>query len=144
MTGDGGAPSLVTPVLRAVNVPGATFDFIVMGYALRHVEDLNRLFAEFHRVLRARGRVLILEITRPSSRFGFGVMRFYMHGLLPCLSRLRTRHRDSARLLQYFWATIAECVPPASILAALSGAGFDTVERRACARILSEYRALKH
>jgi demethylmenaquinone methyltransferase/2-methoxy-6-polyprenyl-1,4-benzoquinol methylase len=120
-----------------------TFDFIVMGYALRHVEDLNRLFAEFHRVLRARGSVLILEITRPSSRLGFGLMRFYMQRLLPGLSRLRTRHRDSARLMQYFWATIAECVPPASILAALSGAGFESVERRSAACIVSEYRALK-
>ena len=27
------------------------FDFICMGYALRHVEDLNVLFREFHRVL---------------------------------------------------------------------------------------------
>ena len=45
----------------------ATFDFVLMGYALRHVEDLVQLFAEFRRVLRRPGRVLILEITRPSS-----------------------------------------------------------------------------
>ncbi len=65
-----------------------TFDFVVMGYALRHVEDLDRLFGEFHRVLRNPGRVLILEITRPSSRLGLGLMQFYMQRLLPFLTRM--------------------------------------------------------
>src|SRR5262245_17669775 len=44
----------------------AVFDFVVMGFALRHVEDLTGLFREFHRVLKDGGRVLVLEITRPS------------------------------------------------------------------------------
>ena len=121
----------------------ASFDFVVMGYALRHVEDLSQLFAEFHRVLRARGGVLILEITRPSSRAGFALMRFYMLGLLPLLTRLTTRRRDSVRLVEYYWATIAECVPPAAILTALCGAGFKSVERRTRARVLSEYLGAK-
>jgi len=121
----------------------ASFDFVVMGYALRHVEDLSQLFAEFHRVLRARGGVLILEITRPLSRAGFALMRFYMRGLLPLLTRLTTRRRDSVRLVEYYWATIAECVPPAAILTALCGAGFKSVERRTRARILSEYLGAK-
>ena len=121
----------------------ATFDFVVMGYALRHVEDLDRLFGEFHRVLRGPGRVLILEITRPSSRLGLGLMRFYMQSLMPFLTRLGTGHRDSARLVKYYWATIAECVPPAAILGRLSAAGFKLAQRRISAGILSEYIAVK-
>lgn len=121
----------------------ATFDFVVMAYALRHVEDLDRLFGEFHRVLRGPGRVLILEITCPSSRLGFGLMRFYLKRLLPFLTRLRTGHRDSARLIEYYWATIAECVPPSAILGTLSAAGFKLAERRIIAGILSEYFAVK-
>jgi demethylmenaquinone methyltransferase/2-methoxy-6-polyprenyl-1,4-benzoquinol methylase len=117
----------------------STFDFIAMGYALRHVEDLGCLFAEFNRVLSKHGRVLILEITRPSSTIGFGLMRFYMRRLLPFLTRIGTRHGDSARLMEYYWATIAECVPPASILSALAGAGFTNATRRTRGYILSEY-----
>jgi demethylmenaquinone methyltransferase/2-methoxy-6-polyprenyl-1,4-benzoquinol methylase len=128
---------------EALPFQDSTFDFVVMGYALRHVEDLSALFAEFRRVLSEQGRVLILEITRPSSRAGLGLMRFYMRGLLPFLTRLSTRHRDSARLMEYYWATIAECVPPTLILSALSGAGFKDVARRACGRILSEYRGTR-
>jgi len=120
-----------------------TFDFVTMGYALRHVEDLAKLFGEFRRVLRAQGRVLVLEITRPTSRFGFALMRLFMQRLLPCCARLRAQHPDSARLIEYYWATIAACVPPPVILAALSAAGFNKTERRARGRILSEYAASK-
>jgi demethylmenaquinone methyltransferase/2-methoxy-6-polyprenyl-1,4-benzoquinol methylase len=119
----------------------ATFDFVLMGYALRHVEDLVQLFAEFRRVLRRPGRVLILEITRPSSRLGYILMRLSLQRALPWLTRLCTRSQDSARLVEYYWATIAECVAPHSILAALSFAGFSKAERVTRGRIFSEYLA---
>src|SRR5262245_20505535 len=54
---------------EALPVRDATFDFVSVGYALRHVEDLRRLFAELRRVLRPEGRLLILEITRPAGKF---------------------------------------------------------------------------
>jgi len=128
---------------EALPFRGATFDFIVMGYAMRHVEDLAALFAEFDRVLRNPGRVLILEISRPSSRLAFALMGFYIQRLLPFLTRSTTRSPESARLMKYYWATIAECVPPASILGALSKTGFKPVERKTRGGILSEYLAAK-
>jgi len=121
----------------------SSFDFIVMGYALRHVEDLDRLFVQYERVLRLPGKVLILEISRPASRLGLAAMRIYMQKLLPILTRFATSHPDSARLVEYYWATIAECVPPASILSALSRAGFQAVARRTRAGVLSEYLGTK-
>jgi len=121
----------------------SAFDFVVMGYALRHVEDLAILFAEFHRVLRIQGRVLFLEITRPPSQVGLALLRFYMGKLLPLLARLGRRRRDSAKLLEYYWATIEECVPPEAIVSSLAAAGFGAVERRTSASVLSEFIALK-
>lgn len=121
--------------------PDASFDFITMGYALRHVEDLRRLFAEFRRVLRPGGRVLILEITRPQSRIGFALMQWFMRRLLPRLVRWCRRRTSSARLLEYYWVTIAECVPPAVILDALNAEGWQEVRRRTFGPLLSEYVA---
>jgi demethylmenaquinone methyltransferase/2-methoxy-6-polyprenyl-1,4-benzoquinol methylase len=138
-----GPLQLMQGIGEALPFEDGTFDFVVMGYALRHVEDLGRLFGEFRRVLRERGRVLILEITRPTSRFGFALMRLSMQRALPCLIRLCTRREDPARLVEYYWATIAECVAPQSILASLSGAGFNKVERITHGRVLSEYVADK-
>src|SRR2546430_16858031 len=44
--------------------------------------------------------------------------------LLPLLARLGRRRRDSAKLLEYYWATIEECVPPEAIVSSLAAAGF--------------------
>lgn len=119
----------------------ATFDFVSMGYALRHVEDLHQLFNEFRRVLRPGGRVLILEITRPKSAVALHVMRFYMQQLVPRLGWLRRRNKSTAKLMRYYWATIEECVPPAVILSALEATGFKNVKRTTTGAVLSEYVA---
>jgi demethylmenaquinone methyltransferase/2-methoxy-6-polyprenyl-1,4-benzoquinol methylase len=126
---------------EALPCADASFDFVCMGYALRHVEDLRKLFGEFHRVLRPEGRVLILEITRPNSLVALHVMRFYMHKLVPSLGWLRRRNRSTARLMQYYWATIEECVPPPVILSALEASGFKQVKRTTTGAVLSEYVA---
>jgi len=47
------------------------------------------------------------------------------------------------RLMEYYWATIAECVPAQTILGALSGSGFQNVERKISHLILSDYQAVK-
>ena len=123
--------------------PDGAFDFICMGYALRHVEDLNVLFREFYRVLKPGGRVLILEITRPESRLGFAFGQFYMGRLLPALTRFITRNADAGKLLAFYWATIAECVPPETILKALSASGLTEVARKRTGSMLSDYFGLK-
>ena len=119
------------------------FDFITMSYALRHVEDLGGLFREFHRVLRSGGRVLLLELTRPTSRFGFLAMQFLLRKIVPWLTRLRTREREPVTLMEYYWTTIAECVPPETILSVLAGSGFSDARRQTLGSVLSEYTGVK-
>ncbi|HMJ88853.1 MAG TPA: class I SAM-dependent methyltransferase [Candidatus Acidoferrum sp.] len=120
-----------------------TFDFISMGYALRHVEDLGMLFREFRRVLKPGGRVLVMEITRPESKLGFAIAGLYLGKILPALTRLFTRNKDAAHLMKFYWATIAECVPPASILAALENSGLKNANRYKMGGMLSDYSAEK-
>jgi demethylmenaquinone methyltransferase/2-methoxy-6-polyprenyl-1,4-benzoquinol methylase len=120
-----------------------SFDFIVMGYALRHVEDLHTFFAELRRVLKPHGRLLILEIKRPESRLRLGLLRFHILKVVPWVARLLTGQRDATRLMGYYWATIEGCVPPATITTALSTAGFQDVRRQTSWGILSDYLAVK-
>ncbi len=119
----------------------ATFDFVCMGYALRHVEDLRDLFGELRRVLKPGGRLLILEITRPTNGVALGLMRLYMQNVVPALAWLRRGNAASAKLMKYYWVTIAECVPPESILSALEAAEFQAPRRMTTRTILSEYTA---
>jgi demethylmenaquinone methyltransferase / 2-methoxy-6-polyprenyl-1,4-benzoquinol methylase len=119
----------------------ASFDFVCIGYALRHVEDLGKLFGEFRRVLWPDGRILILEITRPTNPVALPLIRFYMQQLVPRIGWLRRRNKSTVKLMQYYWATIEECVPPETILSALKAGGFKNVKRIVSNVVLSEYTA---
>jgi len=123
---------------EALPFPDASFDFLSMGYALRHVADLSRAFAEYHRVLRPGGRLLILEISRPQMRLGLALSRLYFRDLLPGFSWLITGSQDARRMMSYYWETIDACVPPAMIQQAIQSAGFQGAERHVELGIFSE------
>lgn len=121
----------------------AGFDLLTMGYALRHVTDLNATFIEYRRVLRPGAQLLILEITRPRPGPGYHLLRFYLRTLVPALTRLRRGSREAQTLMRYYWETIEHCVPPATILAALQAAGFEQVRRDVVMGVFSEYSAVR-
>jgi len=160
-----GEPSLVCGVdpspgmVAAANVPAgvrllagsaeqlpledASADFISMGYALRHVDDLATTFAEFHRVLRPGGRVCVMEITLPAAGWARAMLKTYMRRVVPWVAGRMARHRDTPELMRYYWDTIEACVPPATVLAALKAAGFIATERQIELGIFSAYHAQK-
>lgn len=128
---------------RAEALPFAaqSFDFLCLGYALRHVADLGAVFGEFRRVLRPGGRLLVLEITRPAGRLAAAALKAYLRGVVPALARVMAGSRDTPALYRYYWDTIEACVPPARILAALAAAGFARVAHGVQLGIFSEYSA---
>ena len=119
----------------------ACFDFVSMGFALRHVADIDALFAEIRRVLAPGGVACLLEITRPANRFVASSLRTFMTRVVPAAARI-TR-RDGAALMQFYWDTIDACVPPAAILESLQRAGFPTPRRTLTLGMFSEYVARK-
>ncbi|HYU30761.1 MAG TPA: class I SAM-dependent methyltransferase [Thermoanaerobaculia bacterium] len=134
---------LVRGVAEALPFPDGWFDFLSMGYALRHVTDLRRTFEEYHRVLAPGGRLLILEVTPPRSRLPFFLLELYLGRIIPLVARLGRGGRTSRDLMRYYWETIEQCVPPPVILAALAEAGFKQVERHVEMAIFSEYVAVR-
>lgn len=120
-----------------------SFDFLSMGYALRHVTDLIPTFAEYARVLKPGGTVLILEITRPKSFWQRLLLKAYMKGVVPTLAVLFRRSSETRTLMRFYWDTIEHCVPPGTILEALRAVGFTSVRRVVVLGIFSEYLAEK-
>ena len=111
---------------EALPRPTASSDFLSMGYALRHIDDVGAAFAEFFRVLRPGGRAAVLEISKPAGRVGTALLKTYMRAVVPAIARVVARRRDTAELWRYYWDTIEACIAPEQVLAALRAAGFET------------------
>ncbi|VAX13841.1 Ubiquinone/menaquinone biosynthesis methyltransferase family protein [hydrothermal vent metagenome] len=123
--------------------PDDTFDRVTMGYALRHVADLHSLFAEYRRVLKPGGEILLLEITRPESALPRALLKFYMKGVVPTLTRLFRQSREAQELMRYYWDTIEQCVSPSTIMATMEKAGLNQSQRHVMLGIFSEYSSIK-
>ncbi len=149
--------SLCIPLVRAraEELPFApdSFDFLSMGFALRHVTDLATLFRQAFSVVKPGGSVCFLEITLPKSRIVQTLMRFYVRCAVPFAFRMlprdahlspAPRRQDFGRVLwEYYWETIQACVEPALVLRELAAAGFERVRRSVEFGIFSEYTAAK-
>lgn len=139
--------SLNVPVVSGIgeSLPLAddAFDFLSMGYALRHLADLRRAFSEFYRVLKPGGRVCILEITRPDGAVRQRLFSGYMRHILPTLARLGGSKKQTKQLWHYYGQTIDHCVAPQTILATLRNVGFDATNRYVSLGIFSEYTGTK-
>jgi demethylmenaquinone methyltransferase / 2-methoxy-6-polyprenyl-1,4-benzoquinol methylase len=123
--------------------PDQSADFLSMGYALRHISDVQAAFVEFHRVLKPGGRLCILEITRPQTAWGTRLLRGYMRAAVPMIARVVGTQGHTSELWRYYWDTIEACIAPPQVMAALESAGFEQVQRHVELGIFSEFTARK-
>ena len=141
------AAELPMPLVRGLGerLPFATgsFDFVSMGFALRHVSDLEGLFREMHRVLRPGGTACILELSCPSNRLVARPLEFFMTRVVPVVAWPFGRRRQARDLMQFYWDTIDACVPPAEVLAALERAGFARPKRNVSLGMFSDFTGSK-
>lgn len=128
---------------ESIALPDAQVDFVSMGYALRHVGDLDLAFAQYLRVLRPGGRVCIMEISRPSNALLRGLLRFHIAVVVPLLARLTRRYADVQRLWQYYGDTIEAAIDPKDILDAMRRAGFTDLECTVTLGVLRDYSGRK-
>jgi demethylmenaquinone methyltransferase / 2-methoxy-6-polyprenyl-1,4-benzoquinol methylase len=143
----GEAGRLGIPLVRALGekIPcrDASFDFVSMGFALRHVADLEGLFAEMRRVLKPGGKACILEITHPRRPLVAVPLRAFMTRVVPVVAGLAGRHAHARQLMRFYWDTIEACVAPAEVLRALESAGLAAPRRALILGMFSEYVATK-
>jgi demethylmenaquinone methyltransferase/2-methoxy-6-polyprenyl-1,4-benzoquinol methylase len=126
-----------------IPLPDGGFDFLSMGYALRHISDLSVAFTEFHRVLKPGGIVCILEITPPKGKIAFTLIKWYIKHIVPRLAKLLAKDKGTSQLWRYYWDTIEACAPPENVMKTLTAAGFVNVKRHVDLGIFSVYLADK-
>jgi demethylmenaquinone methyltransferase/2-methoxy-6-polyprenyl-1,4-benzoquinol methylase len=75
--------------------PDKSFDAVTTGFALRNVTDISRTFAEMYRVVKHGGRVVCLEISRPTLPLFRSLFGAYFYRVVPWLGGLISGHRDA-------------------------------------------------
>ena len=111
---------LVRADALALPFANGAIDAVVSGFALRNFVDLAAAFAESARVLRAGGRIALLEVDRPASallRFGHAI---YFRRIVPLLGALLA-DRDAYAYLPESTAYLPE---EPELLAMLRSVGF--------------------
>jgi demethylmenaquinone methyltransferase/2-methoxy-6-polyprenyl-1,4-benzoquinol methylase len=135
--------TLIQGVGEELPFSDGTFDFLSMGYALRHVSDLRVAFREYRRVLRPGGIVLLLEISRPRSAALLTATRFYIRTVVGTAFARATGNQNMRTLMRYWWDTTEHCVAPEAILSALCQAGLGECELRELFNgLIRDYRAI--
>ena len=111
---------LVQADILSLPVRDARADGITCGFALRNVVDLKALFAELARTLRSGGRIALLEVSEPRSRFlrwGHGI---YFNRIVPFIGGLLS---DRAAY-SYLPASVGTFPRPATFAAMISSQDF--------------------
>jgi len=118
---------LVQGAAEALPLAGGIADFVTMGYALRHIADLEAALRESLRVLRLGGTIVLLEINPPRRRLWRAVAAGYIGLIVPLLALLTTRDRRARALMVYHWETIVSHAPPELVMSTLSANGFRNI-----------------
>lgn len=75
---------------NALNLPfpNETFDATISGFLMRNVSDLPHALREQHRTLKAGGRIVILDTTRPPDNLLTPLIQFHLQTIIPWLGSL--------------------------------------------------------
>ena len=109
----------------ALPFPDGSFDAATVGFGVRNLDDLERGLAELRRVLRAGGRVAILEITRPSGLLA-PFYRLWFDGLVPLLGKVL----PGGSAYTYLPASVRRFPGPDELAGLLREADFEDVRWR--------------
>ena len=105
----------------------ATFDAVTISFGLRNVPDPEAALAEFARVTRPGGRVVVCEFADPTWRPVREVYRRYLVGALPRMARVVS---SSASAYQYLADSILAWPDRRTLAGWIDAAGFDQVRVR--------------
>ena len=73
----------------------ASFDCVTIAFGLRNLENCSAALGEMWRVLNAKGHLLVLEFSLPTTPILRAAYRFYLHRCLPLLGSFLTQKKSA-------------------------------------------------
>ncbi|GGE11299.1 demethylmenaquinone methyltransferase [Marinithermofilum abyssi] len=91
--------SLIRGNAMSLPFPDNTFDYATIGFALRNVPDYRHVLKEMARVVKPGGKVVSLELSKPTWPLFRSIYYFYFQRLLPWLGKLLANRYEQYRWL---------------------------------------------
>lgn len=105
----------------------ATFEAITNAFVLRNLADLDTFFREAHRALRPGGRLVSLEISRPTGRIFGPIYRLYFYKIMPKIGATLSGNKQA---YNYLADSVQRVATPDELTAKMRAAGFTSVHAK--------------
>jgi demethylmenaquinone methyltransferase/2-methoxy-6-polyprenyl-1,4-benzoquinol methylase len=84
---------------ETINFPDNTFDGVTVAFGVRNFEHLEQGLNEIHRVLRAGGKLVILEFSKPKLPLIKQFYKFYLKIVTPGIGKLISKDKNAYNYL---------------------------------------------
>ena len=84
---------------EAINFPDASFDAVTVAFGVRNFEDLETGLTEIRRVLKPRGKLVILEFSKPKIPGIQQLYNLYMGIVAPKMGKLFSKNKNAYQYL---------------------------------------------
>ncbi len=102
-------------------------DIVSIAFGIRNVQNPQKAFAEFYRILRPGGRLIILEFSVPPNPLLRTLNNFYTKRVMPITASLIARDRSGA--YQYLPKSVETFTNPSALAVEVQEVGFKDVEQ---------------
>lgn len=118
-----------------------SFDFVTCAYGVRNFSDLDKGLREMYRVMRAGGKLMILEFSYPDNRFVAWTYNLYFSHILPLVGRLVSKDKSA---YTYLNKSVKNFVWGEEMCNRIKGAGFSDARYKSLTfGITTIYTAIK-
>lgn len=111
----------------ALDLPTDSADVLSIAFGIRNVNRPELALAEFRRILKPGGRLLILEFSEPENRLIRGLNALYTRRIMPLTATMLSGDRSGA--YRYLPRSIETFLPRAELEARIREAGFENVQQ---------------
>ena len=112
---------LISGDSEAIKFPDNTFDGVMVAFGVRNFEDLYQGLKEILRVMKPGSRLVVLEFSKPATRWIRKVYHWYMGKLAPAIANL---FRQNKKAYQYLNESSMAFPERQQFVAILKGIGY--------------------